>query len=121
MKRSKKKLYLSIEPLNLFLQCLEEEPEARPASARAILASLPGGDPLEVAVLAGETPSPDLVAAAGAVGDLTSGLAWTGLGVALVSLVLSAFFADRQSLLGTMPRPLLLSPMVLQTIAKLMN
>jgi serine/threonine-protein kinase len=87
------------------LQSLEEEPEARPASARAVLASLPGGDPLEVAVLAGETPSPDLVAAAGTVGDLTPSLAWTGLAVAVIALVLTALFADSQSLLGTLQRP----------------
>ena len=43
------------------------------------MASLPGGDPLEVAVAAGETPSPDLVAAAGKVGDLAPGWAWAGL------------------------------------------
>jgi serine/threonine-protein kinase len=87
------------------LQCLEEAPEARPVSARVVAASLPGGDPLEMAVLAGETPSPDLVAAARTVGDLTPLVAWAGLAVTIVALVLAAFFAHRQSLLGTLQRP----------------
>jgi hypothetical protein len=47
------------------LRCLEEEPVQRPASARSIAALLPGGDPLAAALLAGETPSPEMVAAAG--------------------------------------------------------
>ncbi len=96
-----------LDPLveRVFLQCLEEEPEARPASARAVLASLPGGDPLEVAVAAGETPSPDLVAAAGKVGDLGPGVAWAGLALTIAALALSAYVSGRQSLLGTVPRP----------------
>ena len=37
---------------------------ARPASALAVAAALPGGDPLAAALAAGETPSPDVLAAA---------------------------------------------------------
>jgi len=48
------------------LRCLEKEPSRRPASALAVSAALPGGDPLAAAVAAGETPSPEMVAAAGA-------------------------------------------------------
>ena len=47
------------------LQCLEPDPRMRPASALEVARSLPGGDPLAEALAAGETPSPDLVAAAG--------------------------------------------------------
>ena len=36
-----------------------------PASALAVAAALPGGDPLAAALAAGETPSPEMVAAAG--------------------------------------------------------
>jgi serine/threonine-protein kinase len=46
------------------LRCLEPDPRMRPASALEVAASLPGGDPLAEALAAGETPSPDLVAAA---------------------------------------------------------
>jgi serine/threonine-protein kinase len=46
------------------LRCLEPDPRMRPASALEVAASLPGGDPLAEALANGETPSPDLVAAA---------------------------------------------------------
>src|SRR3984885_6026562 len=46
-------------------RCLDPDPLRRPASALAVSASLPGGDPLAAALAAGETPSPELVAAAG--------------------------------------------------------
>ncbi len=50
----------------VILRCLGPDPNNRPASALAVAAALPGGDPLEAALAAGETPSPDLVAASGA-------------------------------------------------------
>ncbi len=46
-------------------RCLAPEPSQRPATALAVAAALPGGDPLAAALAAGETPSPDLVAASG--------------------------------------------------------
>jgi predicted Ser/Thr protein kinase len=47
------------------LRCLDPEPSRRPSSALAVAAGLPGGDPLQAALAAGETPSPEMVAAAG--------------------------------------------------------
>ncbi len=49
----------------IVLRCLQPDPRQRPASAIAVAAALPGGDQLAAALAAGETPSPDLVAAAG--------------------------------------------------------
>ncbi|HUD98942.1 MAG TPA: serine/threonine-protein kinase [Bryobacteraceae bacterium] len=46
-------------------RCLSADPSRRPASALSVAAALPGGDPLAAALAAGETPSPDVVAAAG--------------------------------------------------------
>ena len=47
------------------LRCLEPDPQQRPSSALEVAASLPGGNPLAEALAAGETPSPEMVAAAG--------------------------------------------------------
>ena len=47
------------------LSCLAPEPARRPPSALAVSGALPGGDPLAAALAAGETPSPEMVAAVG--------------------------------------------------------
>ena len=44
-------------------RCIELDPRDRPASALAVAASLPGGNPLAEALAAGVTPSPQAVAA----------------------------------------------------------
>jgi hypothetical protein len=54
----------------VILRCLETDPKDRPGSALAVAAALPGGDPLAIALAAGETPSPEMVAAAGDTGGL---------------------------------------------------
>jgi protein kinase-like protein len=65
------------------LRCLEPDPAQRLASALAVAAALPGGDPLGAALAAGETPSPEMVAAAGDRGSIAP-----GIGLALVAAVL---------------------------------
>jgi serine/threonine-protein kinase len=47
----------------LILRCLEEEPKRRPSSALNVAMALPGADPIAAALAAGETPSPEMVAA----------------------------------------------------------
>ncbi|HEU0106769.1 MAG TPA: serine/threonine-protein kinase, partial [Vicinamibacteria bacterium] len=79
----------------LVVQCVEEDPRNRPPSARALLALLPGMDPLEAAVAAGETPSPEIVAAAATVGDLSAGRAWGALACVIGGLVLAPWLADQ--------------------------
>jgi len=56
-----------IDPLveKVVRRCLAPDPADRPASPQAVSAALPGGDPLAMALAAGETPSPEMVAAAG--------------------------------------------------------
>ncbi len=56
-----------IDPLveRVILRCLEKEPSKRLASAKQVADALPGGDPLAAALAMGETPSPEMVAAAG--------------------------------------------------------
>jgi protein kinase-like protein len=48
----------------VILRCVDRDPDKRPASALAVAAALPGGDPLAAALAAGETPSPEVLAAA---------------------------------------------------------
>ncbi len=88
-------------------QCLEENPEGRPSSARAILAQLPSSDPLEAAVAAGETPSPEVVAAASRVGDLSPAAAWASLLAVLLGLVGLAWVFERAEIYRDtmLPRP----------------
>jgi serine/threonine-protein kinase len=49
----------------LIMRCLERDPNARPPSVAQLALALPGGDPLAAALAAGETPSPEMVAASG--------------------------------------------------------
>jgi len=68
------------------LSCLEKEPRRRPSSPHVVAAMLTGRDPLEAALAAGETPSPELVAAAGEAHGLRPAAAWSLFGLALVGL-----------------------------------
>ncbi|MCA9299075.1 MAG: hypothetical protein KDA28_08415, partial [Phycisphaerales bacterium] len=47
----------------VILRCLQTSPKERPRSVLEVSAALPGSDPLAAALAAGETPSPELVAA----------------------------------------------------------
>ena len=85
----------------VIFRCLSAEPKERPGSALAVAHALPGGDPLAAALAAGETPSPELVAAAAA----TSGLLPVWLAVAClvllpVALLVSAAVSERSSYVG---------------------
>ncbi|MFH1268990.1 MAG: protein kinase [Planctomycetota bacterium] len=84
----------------VILRCLEEDPENRPPSAPAILAALPGAGPLEAALAAGETPSPEMVAAAGQSGGLHPAVGVLCLIGILVGLLAVAVFSDRTTLVG---------------------
>ncbi|HEY0591224.1 MAG TPA: protein kinase [Thermoanaerobaculia bacterium] len=48
----------------IILACLDPDPARRPPTASDVLARFPGRDPLDEAIAAGETPTPELVAAA---------------------------------------------------------
>jgi serine/threonine-protein kinase len=85
-------LVRDLDPLieRVILRCLEKDPEKRPASALQVAAALPGGDPLAAALAAGETPSPQMVAAAGENTSLAPRIAIACL--AAVILGMSLFF-----------------------------
>jgi serine/threonine-protein kinase len=63
-----------------------------------VAAGLPGGDPLAAALAAGETPSPELVAAAGETEGLAPKVAVAWLAAALVFVVAGAIAAPHVSL-----------------------
>jgi len=77
----------------VILRCLETEPGSRPATALAVAAALPGGDPLAAALAAGETPSPQMVAAAGDSEGLRPAVAVAILGGILIALTFAIYYS----------------------------
>jgi tRNA A-37 threonylcarbamoyl transferase component Bud32 len=80
-------LVKELDPLieKIIDRCIQKDPQQRPASALRVAAALPGGDPLAAALAAGETPSPEMVAAAPTAGALKPPLALTLLFAFLLS------------------------------------
>jgi predicted Ser/Thr protein kinase len=90
----------------LILQCLEPDPSDRPTTALAVAAALPGGDPLLAALAAGETPSPQMVAAAGETEGIRPRVALAGLVAVLAGIAIVTFVGLHVSGLRMMDSPL---------------
>ncbi|HWN09418.1 MAG TPA: serine/threonine-protein kinase [Pyrinomonadaceae bacterium] len=73
-------------------RCIQTDPADRPSSALQVAAALPGGDPIAAALAAGETPSPEMVAAAPKQGILRPAVAGALLVSFLVLLALGIWF-----------------------------
>jgi serine/threonine-protein kinase len=86
------------------LRCLEDDPAQRPSSALAVSALLPGGDPLAAALAAGETPSPEMVAAAGRAGRLRPAVAWACVGLLGAGLLIVPLGSNSRRLLSRLPQ-----------------
>ena len=86
----------------VILRCLETDPPARPATVLSVAAALPGGDPLAAALAAGETPSPQMVAASGETAGLRPRAAVACLASVLIALGLVTFLGIHYSGLGNM-------------------
>lgn len=82
------------------LRCLEKDPRERPRSALAVAATLPGGNPLAAALAAGETPSPEMVAAAGQVAAMNPAVAWLCLLLVVAGAAAAAVLSPRTSIHG---------------------
>ena len=80
------------------LRCLQKDPALRPSSVRQVAATFPGGDPLAAALAAGETPSPEMVAASGTTEGLRPRAAWALLAAVIVS-VIAVILMSAQSML----------------------
>jgi len=100
----------------VILRCLARHPAERPKSALAVAAALPGGDPLAAALAAGETPSPEMVAASGEAGGLRPLTAWLALAGVLLLLVPLVALQSKVVILGRTPLPK--EPQVLKAEAR---
>ncbi len=106
----------------VILRCLEKDPDRRPQSALAIAAMLPGGDPLAAALAAGETPSPEMVAAAGGSGTMKPAMGVVCLAGVLAGLVLATMLSREVSLVHKVPLdkpPVVLEDRARQILAEL--
>jgi len=94
-----------IDPIvdRVILRCIERDPRQRPASVAQVAAALPGGDPLAAAIAAGETPSPEMVAASGSKEGLKPWVAWTCLAVVVIGIAACAFLGRRAVLFRRVP------------------
>lgn len=98
-------LVRDLDPLieRVILRCLETDPIKRPVSALQVAAALPGGDPLAAALAAGETPSPEMVAAAGAKEGMRPRVALTLVAFIVVGLMVSLLMAEQTRLVNRVP------------------
>ncbi len=99
-------LVKDLDPLieRVTMRCLDKDPAKRPSSALQVAAALPGGDPLAAALAAGETPSPEMVAASGEKERSSiEAIAIAMLLAVVVGLIFAIYVADRFKLNNRTP------------------
>jgi serine/threonine-protein kinase len=97
-------------------RCLDPDAARRPATALAVSAALPGGDPLAAALAAGETPSPEMVAAAGSTSCMP--LRWAVACLAFVGAVTLGMPPLQQRINSLMSSPVEYPPDVMRQKAR---
>jgi serine/threonine-protein kinase len=89
----------------VILRCLEEDPKRRPSTALSVAMGLPGGDPIAAALAAGETPSPEMVAASQekeGFSARTAVLCFVGI---VLCVLAGCYIEGRTGFLARSPRP----------------
>jgi serine/threonine-protein kinase len=86
-------------------RCLDPNPAKRPATALDVARGLPGGDPLAEALAAGDTPSPEMVAASEDTGALSVRAAVACLVAVIAGLAAVVFWGSRYSVINMTPMP----------------
>jgi hypothetical protein len=96
-----------IDPVmdRVIARCLDPEPARRPQSALALARMLPGGDPLAEALAAGDTPSPEMVAASEDTGALSVRMAVASLAFVVICLAADLLVSGHSSTLRVTPFP----------------
>jgi serine/threonine protein kinase len=89
----------------LIAKCLNPDAAKRPPSALAVARALPGGDPLAEALAAGDTPSPEMVAASEDTGALSVRAAVVCMAFVVVGLFVILLLSSRTSVLSLTPFP----------------
>jgi hypothetical protein len=85
------------------LRCLQKDPAQRPSSVRQVAAAFPGGDPLAAALAAGETPSPEMVAASGETEGVRPLVAWALLAGIILSVAAAILMSGQTELYRRVP------------------
>ncbi len=96
-----------VDPMveRLILRCLDMDPQKRPSSALAVAAGLPGGDPLQAALAAGDTPTPGMVAASGDTQGISVRTAGICLAWILAGCVAAVILGEKANILQRTPFP----------------
>ena len=81
---------------NVIRRCLDPDPIKRPETALSVSAALPGGDPLAAALAAGETPSPELVAASGKTEGMATKYAFLCAAVVLAGVIATPLLKQKK-------------------------
>jgi serine/threonine-protein kinase len=87
----------------IILHCLQRQPDSRPRTVLQVSAALPGGDPLAAAMAAGETPSPEMVAAAADPPLMPVGWLWVIACAIVGGWVVMGFLLQQGTLLALTP------------------
>jgi serine/threonine-protein kinase len=86
-------------------RCLDPDAAKRPQSALAVARALPGGDPLAEALAAGDTPSPEMVAASEDTGALSVRAAVVCMAFVVAGLIAVMLLSSRTLILRLTPFP----------------